>query len=125
MNTHYQNREDFINEIELQVVAASSGRPNKAVEISNWSQIAPLLMQAGANPQAVIRETVKRADDKLEPADFFPLPIPMMQAPPEQQQQDPRQGQGSQGQGQGGPPNDRGQDQMYPNSAAEPVQPQP
>src|SRR5437899_1677806 len=114
-----QNREDFINEIELQVVAASSGRPNKAVEISNWSQIAPLLMQAGANPQAVIRETVKRADDKLEPADFFPLPIPMMAAPQAEQQQLPQE------QGSGGPSNARGQDQMYPNSAAEPVQPQP
>ena len=112
-----QNREDFINEIELQVVAASSGRPNKAVEIANWGQIAPLLIQAGANPQAIIRETVKRADDKLEPADFFPLPLPMIQ-PPDQRAQI------TEGQPEG-PPNDQGQDQMMPVSAAEPMQPQP
>ena len=114
-----QNREDFINEIELQVVAASSGRPNKAVEIANWGQIAPLLMQAGANPQAVIRETVKRADDRLEPADFFPLPLPMMQPPGALGEGDPS------AQGQPGPPNDEGQGQMMPNSAAEPTQPNP
>ena len=117
-----QNREDFVNEIELTVVAASSGRPNKAVEIANWSQIAPLLMQAGANPQAIIRETIRRADDKLEPQDFFPLPLPVMQPPPMQAEMGMMpQGQG-QPQGQLGPPNDRGQDQMYPNTAQEPAQ---
>lgn len=114
-----QNREDFINEIELQVVAASSGRPNKAVEISNWSQIAPLLMQAGANPQAVIRETVKRADDRLEPADFFPLPLPLMQPPGALGEGNPP------AQGQPGPPQDEGQGQQFPVSAAEPTQPNP
>ena len=76
-----QNREDFINELELEVVAASSGRPNKAVEISNWERLAPILMNMGANPQAVIRETVRRADDRMEPSDFFPLPLPAMPNP--------------------------------------------
>jgi hypothetical protein len=80
-----ENKEDFLNELELEVVAASSGRPNQTVEINNWKQIAPLLMQAGANPQAVIRETVKRFDDRLEPEEFFPPPIPMMgQGEPQQ-----------------------------------------
>lgn len=75
-----RNREDFLNEIELEVVAASSGRPNKAVDIANWERLVPALVQTGANPQAIIRETIKRADDRLEPADFYPLPLPAMPA---------------------------------------------
>jgi len=80
-----QSKRDFINEIEMEVVAASSGKPNKAVDIANWERIAPLIMQAATMPpqamptaQAIIRETVNRYDDKVEPMDFFPLPVPMM-----------------------------------------------
>ena len=76
-----ENKADFINEIELEVVAASSGKPNKALELNNWQQISQILMAAQAAPQAMIRETIKRMDDRLDPADFFPLP-PMPVAAP-------------------------------------------
>lgn len=86
-----QDKETFINEIELEIVAASSGRPNKAIEIGNWERIAPLIMQAVSMPaqaqptiQAMIRESIKRYDDRLRPEDFFPLPVPQMTAPPSQ-----------------------------------------
>jgi len=69
-----QGREDFLNQIELTIVASSSGRPNKAMEIANFERIAPLLLQAGANPQAIIREAIKRLDDRLDPTEFFPIP---------------------------------------------------
>lgn len=69
-----QGREDFLNQIELTIEAASSGRPNKAMEIANFERLAPLLLQAGANPQAIIREAIKRLDDRLDPEEFFPLP---------------------------------------------------
>lgn len=89
-----QDRISFINEIQLEIVAASSGRPNKAVEIANWERVVPLILQAATLPpqaqptmQAVIRETVKRIDDRMEPADFFPLPMPILPQTPEQQQQ--------------------------------------
>ena len=68
------DRDDYLNELLLKVVAASSGRPNKAIEIANWERLAPLLLQAGANVQAIIRETVKRANDQLDPEEFFPVP---------------------------------------------------
>lgn len=68
------NRQDFVNEVELRIVAASSGRPNKAVDTANFERVAPLLMQAGANPIALIREGVKRMDDRLTVEDFFPVP---------------------------------------------------
>lgn len=83
------NKEEFINEISLEVVAASSGRPNKAIDVANWQRIAPLLQAAGANPQAIIRESVKRLDDRLDPTEFFPLPVPMMNAAPTDQSGQP------------------------------------
>ena len=97
-----QNKEAFLNEVELEIVAASSGRPNKVLELQNWQQLAPLIMQAAQMPpqaqptiQAVIRETLKRLDDRIEPADFFPLPIPMMA--PGQEGQPGQEQQGQQG----------------------------
>lgn len=79
-----QNREDFLNEIELEVVAASSGRPNKAVDISNWERVVPLILQAATLPpqaqptiQAVIKQTITVTDANLDAADFFPLPMPV------------------------------------------------
>ena len=70
------NKQDFLNEIDLQIVAASSGRPNKAIEVANFERVAPLLLQAGANPWGVIKEAIKRLDDKLEPSDFAPTMMP-------------------------------------------------
>jgi len=63
--------EDFANELYLDVVAASSGRPNRAVEIANFTQIAPIMLQAGTNPQFIIRESLKRLDDRLDPEEAF------------------------------------------------------
>ena len=67
-------RIDFMNALYLQVKAASSGRPNQAIAVANWERLGPLLMQMGANPQAMIKETIKRLDDQAEPSDFFPIP---------------------------------------------------
>lgn len=69
-----KDRADYLNEILLQVRAASSGRPNQALAVANIKELAPLILQAGGNPQTVIRELAKRLDDTLEPAEFFPLP---------------------------------------------------
>lgn len=68
------DKEVYKNELYLQIQAASSGRPNKAVEAANWERLAPLLLQTGANPQPIIRETVKRLGEDLEPMDFYPVP---------------------------------------------------
>ncbi len=75
-----QNKEDFLNQIFLDIVAASSGRPNKAVDIQNAQQIVPLMMQAGANPWGVIEYLCRVMDANLNPADFAPTAPPM--APP-------------------------------------------
>ncbi len=77
--------EDFVNELYLDVVAASSGRPNKALEIANFTQVAPIMLQAGVNPQFIIRESLKRLDDRLDPEEAFasgPAPTMPMGGPP-------------------------------------------
>lgn len=79
------NREDFINEILLDAVAGSSGRPNSQQDQQKFERITPLLLQAGANPMAIIREAVKVLDFNLDPQDFFPLPMPPPQGSPQQQ----------------------------------------
>lgn len=121
-----QNKQDFVNEIELEVVAASSGRPNKVVEIQNWQQLAPLIMQAAQMPpqmqptiQAVIRESVKRIDDRLDPADFFPLPVPQMPQEPSTQGEAPAGGQ----QQQSGQPNTRRSPKANRNVGPRPATP--
>ncbi len=83
-----QNAEDFINEIYLEIVAASSGRPNKAMEIANFERVVPFLIQAGANPQFIVREALKRLDDRIDPQDALPLlPMQLQQAMAGAQQQ--------------------------------------
>lgn len=110
-----ENRSDFLNEIYLKHVAASSGRPNKAVELQNWQMLLPFLVQIGANPQFLAREMIKRLDDRLDPADAFPLvpggaPMPMpgpagpgMLPGPQQQPQQPPRSQRRPGPGRLGP----------------------
>lgn len=71
-----ESRRDFLNEIFLKVEAASSGRPNKAVDIANWRDLAPLFLQAGANPIGIVEETAKRLDDNSDSSKFFPLTPP-------------------------------------------------
>lgn len=96
-----QNRQDFLNEIFLDSVAASSGRPNKAVDVANAQQIGPLMLQAGANPWALITMYCKALDTNLDPSDFAPTTAPVLgsgQTPTPQQQRQP----GLVGQHQGG-----------------------
>lgn len=68
-----ENRDKFVNYVYLTVVASSSGRPNKALEVANFQQIAPILIQAGANPHFIVREAIKRLDDRLDPDEAFPF----------------------------------------------------
>lgn len=85
------DRDEYVERIHLQVAAASSGRPNKGLEIANFERLAPLLMQAGVNPAFLVKEGVKRLDDRLDVNEAFPLiptgPVaPQQGGPPEGQQ---------------------------------------
>jgi hypothetical protein len=58
---------DIANELFLEVEAGSSGKPNQAVEVQNFQQLAPLLMQIpGITPYWLAKEAVKRLDDRID-----------------------------------------------------------
>lgn len=55
------------DELYLDVEAGSSGKPNQAVEINNWQQMMPFLIQMpGVNPMWLAKETIRRLDDRLD-----------------------------------------------------------
>lgn len=116
------DKQDFIDLIYLEVEAASSGRPNKAMEVSNWERLGPILQQLGANPHWMVRETVKRLDDRMDVADAFPL-VPPQNVPPAWGVQSPQQD-GQQGGGESGtsqpPPPQRGPQQQMQQPAPQP-----
>ena len=45
-----EQKEDFLNEIYLDIVAASSGRPNKAVDVQNAQQLIPMMLPSWREP---------------------------------------------------------------------------
>ena len=54
-------------ELYLEVEAGSSGKPNQAVEVQNFKELAPLLMQIpGITPYWLAKEAVKRLDDRID-----------------------------------------------------------
>lgn len=70
---------EISKEIYLEIEAGSSGRPNKAVEMSNWKNLAPVLLQTpGVKPSWFLKETIRRLDDKLDFTDAFDQNIPSM-----------------------------------------------
>jgi hypothetical protein len=99
------DREAFARELYLEVEAASSGRPNKAVEVANYERLVPHLLAAGANPIALIKEGVRRLDDRLRVEDFFPVPGLAAPMPMQEQQAGAEQPlQTAESQGEGGTP---------------------
>lgn len=88
-----EQRKDFLNSVFLSSKAGSSGRPNKVTETNNWRLVAPILQAAGANPAAMVRETLRRADDQMDAEDFFPLlsPKPLNSMSPQQGEGIPEQ----------------------------------
>lgn len=105
-------RQEFLQEIDIQIKAASSGRPNKAVEIANFQQIAPILLNAGSNPFGVVQEGVRRLDDALDVEKFLPIQQPALEGP----MQAPTQPASSQASSQGQPPAPNPQNNLQPQN---------
>ena len=126
-----KTRQDFLNEIDLEVIAASSGRPNKAVEIANLDKVIPLVLQAVQLPpqaqptiQSIIKLVLKTLDSDLEATDFFPVPMPMQPTP--EQQPENTAGNGGMatrgGNGNGGPPHPSARNSKRNKQPARPAQ---
>jgi hypothetical protein len=90
-----EQRQMYLNHIYLTTKAASSGRPNKAIEMRNWQIAAPVLQSNGANQQFLVRETLRRLDENIDPEQAFPLmpPAALPQYPQGGQHQPSPQGQ--------------------------------
>lgn len=59
--------EEIAGEIQLEVAAGSTGKPNQAVEINNLERILPLLLQMPEiNKTELARETLRRLDDRMD-----------------------------------------------------------
>jgi hypothetical protein len=54
-------------EIYLEIEAGSTGKPNRAAELANLERILPFLIQMpGIDPVWLVKEVLKRMDDKLD-----------------------------------------------------------
>lgn len=66
------SKQDIADDIYLEIEAGSTGRPNQAQEIANLERLAPLLTQLpGLDPDWLLRETIRRLDDKIDPKDVY------------------------------------------------------
>lgn len=88
--------EDLLNMVEVEIDAGTTGKPNAGADKAAWAQILPLLeksiMQIRAAQAAdpgmaesliqVLRETLKRLDDRLDIEEFIPQGVPTPIPPP-------------------------------------------
>lgn len=73
------DRELIAKEIYLEIEAASTGRPNKALEVQNAQALAPIIMQIpGISPEWFAREMIRRMDDRLDLTEAFAAGVPSM-----------------------------------------------
>lgn len=83
-------KDDIFDMVSVSIRAGSTGKPNRMQEREQWVQLAPQLLnfmrevlafrQAGLNEQAegvieMLRETLKRFDERLDIGKYFP-PLP-------------------------------------------------
>jgi hypothetical protein len=72
---------ELAQEIYLEIEGGSSGRPNRAIEISNFERVAPILLQIpGISPEWMAKEVLKRLDDGMDPTDAIRAALPSIVA---------------------------------------------
>lgn len=68
---------DIAGEVFLEIEAGSMGKPNQAVEVKNWKEMLPLLIQLGSiKPLWLAKETLRRLDDRMDLTDAVAEGIP-------------------------------------------------
>lgn len=77
----HQSLSEIVNEIYLEVEAGSTGKPNQAVEVQNFKELAPLIMQIpGIKPARLAQEAIRRLDDRLDLTEFMETGAPAIVA---------------------------------------------
>jgi hypothetical protein len=122
--------QQIADELFLEVEAGSSGRPNRAVDIKNFTDLSPILMQIpGVRPEWLAKQGIQRLDDRLDLEDAFLAGMPSVMAANRMAQQnvqaDPAANPNEQG-GEGGdnakrPPSGSPQPNMQPAPGGAPV----
>jgi hypothetical protein len=78
---------EIASEVYLEVEAGSTGKPNQAVEINNWKQMLPLIMQMpNIDPTWLLKQTLSRLDDKLDLTSAIAASIPSIMSQNQQKQ---------------------------------------
>lgn len=68
---------DIAGELYLETEMGSMGKPNQAIEVKNWKEMLPLLIQLGSiKPMWLARETLRRLDDRMDLTDAVAEGIP-------------------------------------------------
>jgi len=83
------NRDQIQQEMHLEIVAGSNGRPNKVQRQQALQQLVPFLLQIpGVNPQWLGQKLIEAIDDSIDLTEAFTANVPsiqmMNQAPPPQ-----------------------------------------
>lgn len=75
------SRDEIQSEIYLEIVAGSSGRPNKAMEVSNFERVMPMLIQIpGISPNWLARTAISRLEDNMNIDEALAEGMPSMNA---------------------------------------------
>lgn len=73
----HESLAEIAGEVYLEIEAGSMGKPNQAVEVNNWKQMLPLLIQMGGiKPLWLAKETLRRLDDRMDLTDAVAAGIP-------------------------------------------------
>jgi hypothetical protein len=75
------NREQIANEMGLEIVAGSNGRPNKVQRQQALQQLVPFLLQIpGVNPQWLGQKLIEAIDDSIDLTEAFTANLPSIQS---------------------------------------------
>jgi len=74
------SRKQITNELEIAIVAGSSGRPNRAQEIANLERLMPFLERLGGiDPSWLTKQVIERLDDHIDLTEAMLPNAPSMQ----------------------------------------------
>lgn len=81
------NREQIMQEISLEIVAGSNGRPNRAMRQQAMQQLVPFLIQIpGVNPMWLARLMVESIDDSIDLTEAIEANVPSIMSMNQQTQ---------------------------------------
>ena len=95
------SHQQIADQVMLEIEAGSTGRPNQALDIANAERLYPYLLQLpGVNPEFIVKDLIRRLDDRMSFDEAFTMGMPSIQA--QNQAQGKTEGGGGPNRGAGG-----------------------